>query len=68
MVFSSIKPEKRFSQWRGEGEKRRRAGMGRRSDTENKRFALPLTVCVRRVEAKEGEEEVKGREGNGCTV
>ncbi|KAI4815052.1 hypothetical protein KUCAC02_005218 [Chaenocephalus aceratus] len=28
MVFSRIEPEKRFSQRRGEGEKRRRVGMG----------------------------------------
>ncbi len=64
MVFSSIKPEKRFSQWRGEGEKRRRAGTGRRSDTENKRFALPL-VRVLRVEGREGEDGGGGEGARG---
>lgn len=48
MVFGSIKPEKRFSQWRGEGEKRRRAGAVHRLDTENKRFALPPVCTVSR--------------------
>lgn len=61
MVFSSIKPEKRFSQRRGEGEKRRRVGTGHRSDTENKRFALPL------VWSAFGRLE-KGEEGKGTTA
>jgi len=55
MVFSSIKPEKWFSQWRGEGEKRRRAGTGRRLVTKNKRLALPLVCTLSgRYEGKEG--------------
>lgn len=69
MVFSSIKPEKRFSQWRGEGERRRRAGTGCRSDTENKRFALPLVcVCVRSVWKVEKGEEGEARRGRSAAL
>lgn len=56
MVFSSIKPEKRFSQWRRGGGGG--GGLERRSDTENKRFALPLVCdCEWKVERGGGEGE-----------